>query len=1015
MRKLLSLVLVVCMLMSAFGAVTAFGASGEDGSYTGGGAVGGGGSSSVIPSTPSIGGGGSSSGGSGGGSSSGSSSLANGYANEIYMDLICDGDADIYRKFYSGDLEFTGTVHILSSERAEIFAAIALYDVRGALTDFAFRAKTVSSSDGEFRVELPGVNTGGTIKCMLIDGATLSPLCPAKTFNACSDSLKVDLRNVDYSQDTALNRTENYTIDCYLTDEATRATTVDISSDVELYINGEQANINVELENYSEYAGTVEFVENNNDKYVDRIDITIYEYGIVDEVILEKERIVFVNGDKVTFDSSDAEQEVNIYDNQGNSITIADIQPGDTLAMMVGDLDSYSHSRPVSARLFNNKITIYNLGDTSIEGTISGMQQDVMKINVNDVWYRSAYTYVTDDFYDWREFLNNPPVGREGMFYIGLFGELIGIKLYRDCTYGFILQTHLNEYGFEPQYQVRMLTENDGIVVYNVDTRCVINDYMCDVSSQRSYLELDVYNAANNENILDRKTDASYRLVQYYTNKDGEIDDIFFLKDLYKSSNFRYRDGEYYKPTSTLWDVVLTDDTIIFNVSGDTNEACRITKDNLYDEAEYEGYRIKDSYSDDYNIIIIYSGTLFKDESEEEETIDNNLGFILISESNPASFEDNYQMSLLTEAEGIVTYDVASRCTINGYRYTTDEQGEFLNIPRYNKSGDESGRVIDFKLDGNGKISSITFVNNNDSFVNFNGECYGGKIGDVEFSYKAIIFDLSNDNLAKAETVAGSDLFMGSVYGGVASSVDVNGHYNIAVLTNRTAYLYPGTHLKVVDSAQAISYGEDAIDALEVKYFTDGINDVQTIIFTEDSVNIIDDEYDYKQLGKGTIFEANIRNGLVAEYAIVAELVDGSYALSGDLRALTETIYNSKEVDSKGEKTELVYGYISDIDGKTITLGGTPDQDFCDGRDFVIYSSAAQYCYNTESIKPRIVVGDYYSKGVDVYQDGQANLVLLKLYDDEVTDIISFSERVYTDTPGIIAQTHYTGPGLDLN
>ena len=245
---------------------------------------------------------------------------------------------------------------------------------------------------------------------------------------------------------------------------------------------------------------------------------------------------------------------------------------------------------------------------------------------------------------------------------------------------------------------------------------------------------------------------------------------------------------------------------------------------------------------------------------------------------------------------------------------------------------------------------------------------------------------------------------------------------DIFVMTDGAASFDPEANLIVVDSATLIKYDKEA--AVMIKYYTEGVNEAREAVFTEDSVNAIGYFEAYKNLDKGSVLVANIdKDGLVSMYAVVANISGFQYAsLYGDLKTLTGYIYGNDEVGNfKQDKTEFVYGYISDIKGKTLTLGGTVANDFEDGRDFVIDEGVAQYTYSTESIKPSIVVGDYVAKGVDVFsaaegvQPAKANLVFLKVYDDEVTDIISFTNRVTTETPGIIAQTHYTGPGLDLN
>ena len=264
MKKILSLVLVVCMLMSAFGAVTAFGASGEDGSYTGGGAVGGGGGSSAIPSTPSVGGGGggSSSGGSGGSSSGGSGGSSYQAANwELYSNGVeCNSGA-----YHPGDLVIDGNITTISGSY-DVFVIIAQYDDSGALIRNDIRRKTVSAVDTSLYAELNDVDVNGIVKCMVIRADNLKPITPSKIYVPFGRSMIIDISQL---ASALIGGATDSIVEYYASRESSRTDKIYVSAYPAITVNGVQISNNnqFDLLKYTNHYGQVRFVENTGDMY----------------------------------------------------------------------------------------------------------------------------------------------------------------------------------------------------------------------------------------------------------------------------------------------------------------------------------------------------------------------------------------------------------------------------------------------------------------------------------------------------------------------------------------------------------------------------------------------------------------------------------------------------------------------------------------------------------------------------------------------------------------------------
>jgi hypothetical protein len=681
----------------------------------------------------------------------------------------------------------------------------------------------------------------------------------------------------------------NNELDYFESKDATRTTKIYVADDPIVKINGAiVTGVTDLLDPYftNVVAGSIEnanrktlvtFTENDNDKYYDVIDIQVLNYAIVESVLADKSRIEFADGTKMIFDFDDDEQVSYFYNGEGAEIAFEDIAEGDVLAIEIGEIDSTTN-RPVGYNVFETKATVYDLGQSIVNGTVTGWDHDttdntgILYIDGTEYDYNANFLWVTDSGYS-DLVASGDPLGVSGAFYLGMNGEIIGWDGSQSISgeYGFIVQTYWNTTnGFTNQYQVQILTAEEGIVTYNVDTTCEINvdavagnptldyKYVAENATGVEGLQSAVLDA-NNLNVKFNKNIHSVadRFVKYELNNSGEIDELYFVQNMTTANDYVVNaNTEFKAATGKLGNRTLENEVLIFDV-----------------------------------------------------------------------------------------------------------------------------KAADVK---NAKVSDFSVLVD-------------------EGTYAGHVFDLNKDK-----------------------------EMEFFVMTDGAAAFDPEANLLVVDSKTQTTYGDDAEEAVMIKYYTEGTNELLEAVFTEDSVNALAANVEaYKNLAKGSVLVANVaEDGFVVEYAVVANVNGGAYAsLAGNLNALTGNIFGSNEVGTgKQDKAEFVYGYISKIKGKTLTLGGTAAQDFDNGRDFVIDADTAQYTYSTEGLKARVVVGDYVAKGVDSFDAGvagdptkpaKANLVLLKVYDDEVTDIISFSNRVTLANGaadlGILGQTHFTGPVADLN
>jgi hypothetical protein len=231
------------------------------------------------------------------------------------------------------------------------------------------------------------------------------------------------------------------------------------------------------------------------------------------------------------------------------------------------------------------------------------------------------------------------------------------------------------------------------------------------------------------------------------------------------------------------------------------------------------------------------------------------------------------------------------------------------------------------------------------------------------------IFNVDVTNVDDASIVGLDSLVDEGIYSGYVFMKD-GGEYEIFVLLDGAERFDPEAPLCIVDSVVQSIYEDD--DCYKVTYYCG--EEKYTAIFTSDSDKYADCSFDYETLKKGSLFVANTAaDGLVSKYMVLANVEGTGYNITG-----FDDRFNATYSD---DDVAYIYAPITKIDKKYIAFEGIEE-------DIVIDASAAQYYYNAEGNKPKLEIGDWYGANVD---EENGNYAFVKLYDDEVTDIIAFS------------------------
>ena len=448
------------------------------------------------------------------------------------------------------------------------------------------------------------------------------------TASGIGSSLKIDADDLAEDKANIVKKTTSVSdsrVEYYENSDATKTTKIDVKADAPIYVNGYDASneISYPADLYTllkDTGATIEFVENTDDKYYDMVLITVYQHGIVDEASASKEKISFVGSDpsSVKFDSADSKQVVNITDKNGNAITLDDVKKDDVLAMLVkGDSSNVKVTGGVlkapAVKNFSttsNEITIVDLGANTVTGSISEADDDTLYIDGTEYDMGIFVDGNKDKVYKNGE----AKLGTEGTFYLDINGKVIGFDgtAGGNTSFGYILQAEYNESNsFDKGWEVKMLTEKDGIVTFTMNTSYTINDAdgksANDTGASTKTTAADKFLSAfggktayNDENTA--------RLVEYKVTSDSKLKTIDNLETV-KSA---FSDGEYKDSTTKVGSYVLDEDVIIFNLDEtDIDDVTAGTLSTLVDGGKYAGYVADDAANttSDYGIFVVTSGT----------------------------------------------------------------------------------------------------------------------------------------------------------------------------------------------------------------------------------------------------------------------------------------------------------------------------------------------------------------------------------------------------------------------
>lgn len=214
-----------------------------------------------------------------------------------------------------------------------------------------------------------------------------------------------------------------------------------------------------------------------------------------------------------------------------------------------------------------------------------------------------------------------------------------------------------------------------------------------------------------------------------------------------------------------------------------------------------------------------------------------NYGYILRTNYNTSSFEDGWEIKMLTK-DGIKVYTLYRTVTIDGTRYSADnltadseffahftESGNYLN--------EVAGRIVDFELNATDTISVLNFHASGNNFVEVQDDYRAsiGKIGTEFLAEDVTVFDISQADEDDTRYVDISSLTDDTTYSGYLADETEDGWKLFVITAGMPAVDSTG------DPDDAATTGDGYI--LRTYYSTSGIEPVWKIkLLTEEGSNV---------------------------------------------------------------------------------------------------------------------------------------------------------------------------------
>ena len=411
-----------------------------------------------------------------------------------------------------------------------------------------------------------------------------------------------------------LSAGDNAKVEYYETKDATKTTKINVEANAKVYVNSKSTvetytsgkyDLKKKVENKD---AVVEFVNNDDDKYFDVINVTIYQHAIVKSVNATTGKIYTLKGNQITIDEEEDAGYYSIADADGNEIAMTDLKEGDVLAIVTEGNVVAKGTKDTGWK----KIDIINLGDSSVTGTLNGYE-DVENIMIDGNKYEvgkqfadrnESKVFKLDD----KNVRTEVKMDIEGKFYLGITDKIIGFDGDAVATgnYGYIIKAAKAADAWnDGAYQIKMLTA-EGIEIFDVYK--TLNFDGKDLKEETKDAYKTAFAKFDGDGDDDYANKAKERIVTYKANSNGEIKVLTTLTGIVVGK--ADAKVEYNASRGMVGDEVLADSVIVMNFpTDDLEDATMSDISYLVDDGDYYGVAAYDEATDsEASVFAIFAG-----------------------------------------------------------------------------------------------------------------------------------------------------------------------------------------------------------------------------------------------------------------------------------------------------------------------------------------------------------------------------------------------------------------------
>lgn len=519
----------------------------------------------------------------------------------------------------------------------------------------------------------------------------------------------------------------------------------------------------------------------------------------------------------------------------------------------------------------------------------------------------------------------------------------------------------------------------------------------------------------------------------YVKNANYDSLDVVVLKNSTVTGAVKEYDATYTTGTSTLEDLTINVDGKDYDVAVNDNGFYQLSKIDLQAEGTF--------YIGINGEIVGFEG---------DKITSDNYGLILSSytSSNKSTAP---QVTIMTKEGKEVTYDFASSVRFvnpNTGKYikenTKDKPSDELKASlanttwatlinsgdairkifgdAFNKELDEiavddraaavAERLITYKLNSNNEIVEVTPASTSEvttDDVDFGilgttpvKETYkdnGQKLGKYLLSDDVVVFDIDFDNPSSTKVNSVSYFVDDSAYTALLYNKDTDGYYGAVAIVASDAVFEEGAGLAIVESKRDTML--DDKEVTKVVAYKDG--EKVELTFDDDAYTEVNSNVAPEDFAIGTVFMYNANaEGLVSKYAVVGQTTVSSANVK--TFAFNSKFKSSYATDIK-DGDAFYLGYIVDKTKNDATVTVKVTDAIANGfkadaaGDQFTVSKANQYTVTGTAKNTSLSIGSYTYGDIDVYdveKPESAYYVLIRTYEDDVVDIISFDGKART-------------------